>query len=177
MTNTKPGTVNGTRFIVHALKETHQSPIHFGYRCKGDHDGGADQTYWRKRGLVSNWIWLNFAVIDVHEISEIELELTERKQVNAPRLILKLSNSDVKTNATVALNNLLPLTVEEILSGSERIEDAESIIDTVVSQGKAIMKNKNTIVNAVPEIDGIVEAMDRIAQVRLGEMNIRTRVW
>lgn len=105
-------------------------------------------------------------MIDVDDISEIELELTERKQVNAPRLILKLSNSDVKTNATVALDNLLPL-VGEIPSGSQQIENAESVIDAVASQGKAIMKNRNTIVNAVPELSGIVEAMDRIAQVRL----------
>ena len=78
----------------------------------------------------------------------------------------------MKTNASVALNNLLPLVDNngEIPSGSKRMDEAGSTIDNAVSQGKVIAKSKNAIVRAFPQIDGIVEAMDNIAQVKDTDM-------
>lgn len=110
-------------------------------------------------------------MIDVHDISEIELELTEHNQVTPPRLVVKLSNSNVNKNAAIALDNLLSL-VGQKSPDSQRIEDTNSVVNIVVSQGKTIMKDTNTVPNAVSEIDGIIEAMDNFSLVQLGQMNI-----
>lgn len=82
------------------------------------------------------------------------------------RLAIKLVFSDVKTNASVALDNLLPLVNAsgEISLESQAIERGSSIID-LVSQGEEILRS-SSFLEAVPQMDAIVEAMDKVAQVR-----------
>lgn len=82
------------------------------------------------------------------------------------RLVVKLVFSDVKTNASVALDNLFPLVnpTGEIHLESEALKKSISIID-LVTQGEEILRS-NSALSAIPQADVIVNAMDKIAQVR-----------
>lgn len=74
--------------------------------------------------------------------------------------------SDVKMNASVALDNLLPLVndIEETPSELEALKKSTSIIN-LVTQGEEILWS-NSALNTVPQADAIVSAIDKIAQAR-----------
>lgn len=74
--------------------------------------------------------------------------------------------SDVKMNASVALDNLLPLVndIEETPSELEALKKSTSIIN-LVTQGEEILRS-NSALNTVPQADAIVSAIDKIAQAR-----------
>ena len=75
----------------------------------------------------------------------------------------------MKTNAGVAMTNLLPLIDDNggIAFKSQGLEDAEAKLEQAISQGKNIMQSNlgDAVGSALPNIDSFVEAVDNIVQV------------
>lgn len=100
---------------------------------------------------------------------ETELILNTSGRSDAGRLFVKLNFSDVRDNATVALQNILALANdEEELPLESEIENFTEKLDQLLGPGKAVMRSSlaRPVANAIPHVDTFVEAIDRVAQVR-----------
>ena len=101
-----------------------------------------------------------------YALIEAELQLKHRKRSSSRRLFVKLNVSDAKTNADVAMHNLLSLINEdgELTLESKNPEEVISKLDQAISQGKTIMQSN--LADAVPNMDSFVNAVGNIVQVR-----------
>lgn len=82
--------------------------------------------------------------------------------------MIMLDFSEVRVNATVALQNLLSLTNEgELPLGTDRLESTDSAVEHLVQGGKSALQNDlgQSVMTAYPEVDAFVAFVDNIAQV------------
>ena len=101
-------------------------------------------------------------------VTEIDLVLNGSRRKTSPRLAVKLDFSDVKANATVALNNLASLVNDDDeLPVDSTMQHADNKLGQVLKLGKAAMQSQfsKSIQAAVPLVDSFVDAVDNVVQV------------
>lgn len=113
---------------------------------------------------------LLFKIRRLSAFLETEVTLNNSGRSNAGRLFVKLDFSDVRDNATVALQNILALVGNdlELPLESERLQNFSEKIDRMLEPGKAAMRSSlaRPVANAIPQADAFVEAIDKVVQVR-----------